>query len=246
MIVGLTGLAGSGKGVVADVLVNEFGFTRVKFADPMKNMLRRMLSDMGHIAEDVERMLEGDLKEVPIPELGVSPRHLMITLGTEWGRDQVHAEIWTRLWAARAEQFDRVVADDVRFPNEVYLIRGLGGQLWRIHRPGVVAAAHSSEQLQADADRTLYNDGSIDELRATSRALAGLAGLAGMSTISDQIRERLAEIERTRAAMPPAERAELEGRERQAQRESWVRGMTTPCEHGVLDFEQCGECRACA
>jgi hypothetical protein len=31
---------------------------------------------------------------------------------------------------------------------------------------------------------------------------------------------------------------------RQAQRESWVRGMTTPCEHGVLDFEQCGECRA--
>lgn len=29
----------------------------------------------------------------------------------------------------------------------------------------------------------------------------------------------------------------------QAQRESWVRGMTTPCEHGVLDFEQCGECR---
>lgn len=29
-----------------------------------------------------------------------------------------------------------------------------------------------------------------------------------------------------------------------AQRESWVRGMTTPCEHGVLDYEQCGECRA--
>lgn len=28
-----------------------------------------------------------------------------------------------------------------------------------------------------------------------------------------------------------------------AQRESWVRGMTTPCEHGVLDFEQCRDCR---
>ena len=29
----------------------------------------------------------------------------------------------------------------------------------------------------------------------------------------------------------------------EAQRKSWVRGMTTPCEHGVLDFETCGECR---
>jgi hypothetical protein len=119
MIIGLTGLAGSGKSVVADVLVNEFGFTRVKFADPLKNMIRRMLADMGHIEFDIERMIEGDLKEVPIPELGVTPRHLMITLGTEWGRDLVHADIWVRLWAARAECLPNVVADDVRFDNEV-------------------------------------------------------------------------------------------------------------------------------
>lgn len=31
--------------------------------------------------------------------------------------------------------------------------------------------------------------------------------------------------------------------EEEAQRQSWVRGMTTPCEHGVLDFEQCPDCR---
>lgn len=28
-----------------------------------------------------------------------------------------------------------------------------------------------------------------------------------------------------------------------AQRESFIRAMA-PCEHGELDFEQCGECRA--
>lgn len=28
----------------------------------------------------------------------------------------------------------------------------------------------------------------------------------------------------------------------EAQRQSWVRGMTTPCEHGELDFEQCPGC----
>ena len=37
---------------------------------------------------------------------------------------------------------------------------------------------------------------------------------------------------------PPMTDAEI-----QAQRESWVRGMTTPCKHGVIDFEQCPDCR---
>jgi hypothetical protein len=40
-------------------------------------------------------------------------------------------------------------------------------------------------------------------------------------------------------AMTPTERAEMH----QAQRESWVRGMCTPCEHGELDFEECRFCR---
>jgi hypothetical protein len=40
-------------------------------------------------------------------------------------------------------------------------------------------------------------------------------------------------------AMTPIERAEMH----QAQRESWARGMCTPCEHGELDFEECRFCR---
>jgi len=31
---------------------------------------------------------------------------------------------------------------------------------------------------------------------------------------------------------------------KKAQRKSFIRAMTTPCEHGVLDFEQCGDCIA--
>lgn len=29
----------------------------------------------------------------------------------------------------------------------------------------------------------------------------------------------------------------------EAQRQSFVRGMMARCEHGELDFEQCGQCR---
>lgn len=30
----------------------------------------------------------------------------------------------------------------------------------------------------------------------------------------------------------------------EAQRQSWVRAFTEGCEHGVLDFETCPQCRA--
>jgi hypothetical protein len=58
----------------------------------------------------------------------------------------------------------------------------------------------------------------------------------------ESIRARMAEIEASRAALPPEERARLEADELAAQRESWVRAMG-PCEHGVLDFEECADCR---
>lgn len=172
MLIGLTGLAGSGKSAIADVLTVEFGFTRVKFAGPLKNMLRTMLADAGYCEQDRERMLEGDLKEEVIPALGVTPRHLMVTLGTEWGRDCVRKDIWTTLWVAQALRHERVVVDDVRFPNEVDIIRYLGGQIWKVDRPGLAASQHVSEQLDAAPDLTLVNDRTLEGLQATVRGLA--------------------------------------------------------------------------
>jgi hypothetical protein len=39
--------------------------------------------------------------------------------------------------------------------------------------------------------------------------------------------------------MSPQQRFEMEA----AQRKSWLRAFQ-PCEHGVVDFEECKECRA--
>ena len=41
-------------------------------------------------------------------------------------------------------------------------------------------------------------------------------------------------------AMTPDEQAAMW----KAQRESWVRAFTTPCEHGHLDWETCPHCRS--
>ena len=61
------------------------------------------------------------------------------------------------------------------------------------------------------------------------------AGAQPLSELSDQAKKRVEAMSED----------EIEAMLR-AQRESFVRGMTTPCEHGVLDFEQCSECRASA
>ena len=58
--------------------------------------------------------------------------------------------------------------------------------------------------------------------------------------MTESIRQMLDQIEAKRAAMPLAERKELERLEMEAQRESWIRAMA-PCEHGVADFEQCAD-----
>ena len=110
-------------------------------------------------------------KEAIIPELGVSARHMMQTLGTEWGRACIHPDFWVMIARAETRRIladgRSVVIDDVRFPNEAAMIRDLGGELWRIERPGIAYNGdHESEGGLDDItpDRVIVNDGSIDQL----------------------------------------------------------------------------------
>lgn len=57
--------------------------------------------------------------------------------------------------------------------------------------------------------------------------------------MTDNLKERLEEAKRRVEAMSPDEYSAMID----AQRKSWVRAMTTPCEHGWLDFEDCPGCR---
>jgi len=166
-LVGLVGRLGSGKTTVADYLEEQYGFSRVKFADPLKDMLRAIGLTEDHI--------EGHLKEEPCDLLmGQTPRHAMQTLGTEWGRNCLHPNLWVRLWAERAGTKRMVVTDDCRFPNEMDMIRINGGLLIRIVPgfPGFKDAPvqHESERyaMNCDVDIEIANDGSITQLCETA------------------------------------------------------------------------------
>lgn len=93
-IVGITGFKGSGKDVLAAPLVRR-GFLLLKFAGPLKNMIRSLLRDQGVDDEMIERIVEGNLKETPIREFsGCTSRWAQQSLGTEWGRVCLGESFW--------------------------------------------------------------------------------------------------------------------------------------------------------
>jgi hypothetical protein len=163
-IVALSGVAGSGKTTAADYLGKRYGYVRVKFADPIKDMLRAIgLTD---------RHLEGDLKEKP-QHFGKSPRFLLQTLGTEWARDTIHQDFWVNIWCNRVwdllKQGKRVVVDDVRFANEILAVRALQGAIYRVETVRVTATAnkdHSSENPISGHCAIIHNNDSIENLYA--------------------------------------------------------------------------------
>jgi hypothetical protein len=167
-VIGFTGKAGSGKSTAARHLIEQHGFRRGKFAAALKDMIRTLLRYRGVDAVTVERMVEGDLKEVPTPHLnGRTPRHAMQTLGTEWGRNCIDENLWVDTEMDATAALPAVVFDDIRFQNEVDAVLRAGGVVVEVSRPGAgeAAAGHSSEDIGALKYNgpTLLNAGPITE-----------------------------------------------------------------------------------
>jgi hypothetical protein len=160
-VVAFTGIAGSGKSTATKYLVQAHGYKLVKFAGPLKDMMRAL----GFGEDDIE----GSSKELSNSLLcGKSPRHAMQTLGTQWGRDCIGEDFWINLWRDSADrivqQGGRVVTDDCRFPNEAQAIRRMGGDIYKIDGRGGIAGEHISERGCGDQDLVLVNDGAVEEL----------------------------------------------------------------------------------
>lgn len=172
MLIGLCGPAGAGKNTVAEFLTDSDGcsFQQVAFADP----LYQCISTITGLS--VSQLQDRAVKEAVIHWLGKSPRQMLQSLGTEWGREIVHPEIWIRITLERIRPElaagRSVVITDVRFDNEAAAVTEAGGEVWRVVRPGwrcldAAAASHPSEAGVSDhlIARTIDNSGSLDDLR---------------------------------------------------------------------------------
>jgi len=177
-IIGLTGFAGSGKDEAAKVLIKEFGFKRVAFADPMRDALYKLDPIVGYRSLSGQMVSVRDLVDKEgwdnakrdHPEI----RRLLQVFGTECGRE-IHGEnCWVDAAFRQVEYPHDYVFTDVRFPNEAERIHGEGGMVLNIHRPGVASVnGHISDKgLPSELiDCTLCNDGTLEDLASAVRAL---------------------------------------------------------------------------
>lgn len=170
MIIGLCGLAGCGKNAVADILARLEGAEIIAFAGPIYDAVAAITG------LSVAQLQDRSRKEATLPWLGKSPRELLQTLGTEWGRESVHPEIWVRTAMRRAAACQLAVITDCRFVNEAQAIRRAGGVVWQVRRQaaglGGNAGQHASEAGIPEEliDLRIENNGTLRDLEAAVEA----------------------------------------------------------------------------
>ena len=156
-LIGIAGQARSGKDTAARYLLNKLGgdWYSASFADPMKEMLNTIGVDTGD-----------SFKDLPVNQYGVSTRHMLQTLGTEWGRNLIDEDFWIDVFA-NMNAYQCVIVPDVRFENEAELVRKHGFLIHMEGRGGIEGSHISERKIEFD-EKDIYvdNRGSLSELYA--------------------------------------------------------------------------------
>ncbi len=164
-VIGFHGHAFVGKDTAADMLQDILGEGIVShFAAPLKAMALAL--GVPH-----QYLYEPELKNVVIPEFGVTARHLLQTLGTEWGRSMIGPDVWLDSMKARhADLQEPLIIADVRFPNEAAWVRE-NGILVQMTGPVRGEISTDAQQHLSEAgiptevfDYYLDNGGTLDDL----------------------------------------------------------------------------------
>jgi len=168
-VIGFAGLKRSGKDSATNTVVAHYPARRVAFADPIKIGLYAMLQGAGVTYND---LVDDDKKEVPIPQIGRTPRYCFQTLGTEWGRQLISPTLWIDIAKRTVEEAHRLnqhaVISDIRFEDEAQAVRDMGGTVVHIVRPSDSAPdEHASEKglFVAKGDYCILNDSTLHVFR---------------------------------------------------------------------------------
>lgn len=159
MLIGISGRARSGKDTTADYLVQNYGFTKVAFADDLKEKCKTDfdLSD---------EQLHGNLKDTTDYRYNKTPREIMQTIGRFYR--SINANFWVDKCFNKLLLNKNYVLPDVRMPNEHDAIKKLNGLVWRVERSdelrGVVSNPNDISETSLEYysfDLKLNNNGTF-------------------------------------------------------------------------------------
>ena len=132
MIIGLSGYARSGKDEVAKILMEDYGYKRIAFADKIRELLLETNPQVkdGFRVESIVAAYGWDQAKVMFPEI----RKLLQDLGVG-ARKVFDDSFWIGQVFYAMNVDNNYVITDVRFINEADTIKNNNGQIWRIKRP---------------------------------------------------------------------------------------------------------------
>ena len=187
MIIGMCGLIGTGKDTVADILVNNYNFIKVSFADKLKDGVATVFSwdrEMLEGTTDESRTWREQKDEFWSRETNehITPRLVLQMFGTDCMRNGFYNGIWVSIVKQQIinNPNKNFVIPDVRFPNEAKMIKEVNGEVWRICRGQdpqwfisyvkdniVPTDVHESEWQWAklDFDCVIHNNDTIIDLK---------------------------------------------------------------------------------
>jgi hypothetical protein len=174
MIIGLSGYASSGKDTVAKILIEDYGYTRIAFADPIRDAVY-ILNPIVKEGFRVQGLVDSygwDVAKNEHPEL----RRLLQVFGSELGREKFGNLFWVNQAMFGIGNADsNIVITDVRFPNEASAIKMYEkAQVWRVTRPGTQPVNTHISETALDSyafDHTIVNDAGLDDLKQTIKLL---------------------------------------------------------------------------
>ena len=163
MIIGITGKKGSGKDTVANVLQTSFGFEKMSFSQPIKDIVSSTFGiDKAILSGDNG---EREFRELPLPDwFNLSPRDMLQKIGMIF-RDELHKDIWVKILENKIKDTtNNIVISDVRFKNELEMINKYGFCVG-VTRPGYDGDDHVSENSLDNIELPIvFNNDSSQEV----------------------------------------------------------------------------------
>lgn len=162
-IIGVTGNANSGKDTLADYIISNKNNSFVKYAlaKPIKDIM------IEHLGFTYEQCYDQKLKQIEDDFWGISPREVMLLIGTKMFRENWRYDFWVKLMEKKIidNSEENIIVSDVRFANEAEMIKSHGGIIVNVKRPNnPIKVNHISENgLSNDLiDYTIINDSTIE------------------------------------------------------------------------------------
>lgn len=150
-----------GKTTASRFLVDNYGYVRISFADPLRSMLEKLIQSAGYSRREALYYIN-EAKEQEIEVIGQSFGFLAGKLG-----ECIHPDIWVNIARSKIARLSSpICVDDLQFPNELAMLKSMGFALVKIVRndPGPDHASDAALNGFNNWDHVISNTGSMEKL----------------------------------------------------------------------------------